>query len=249
MNLDVLRSSVSFSKWQDSKGRMTLSFDVVPQGDEYMEIGDGYLFSASSYAKLRSGGRTLIKATVSITDDQDILGNWQGVHSDRERPICGSANFYTERDGRLGESGEPAKLYFTVIVEPELFAEIARTTQELPGVATINLGIQDLEYGWEPDGSHLIWKLEESKDRRPITSFSYSVEGFWTSERAISNEGDRRFNAALADSPHSEDQKLAEVNAAEKAEQDNVMVLLKQCRSLLVAILLLGVAVLAGRIV
>lgn len=242
MNLDVLKSTIHFSKWRGSIGSMSLSFDVVPQGRDYIEIGDDYLFSASSYSRIHGKDRTPMRASVSITDDPEVLANLQPLFAEKDRPICGSASFYPERLGTMDSA--PARLYFTVVVESHIFAEMVRSVQQSPAGATINIGLEGLEYGWDPDASHLIWKLDgDGEDQRPITSLSYRVDRFWTSESAIREENDRQDNAELVDSPDPEARKLAAMSEADKLP-DPLNVLLKQCRSLLLAILVVGVAAL-----
>lgn len=135
---------------------------------------------------------------------------------------------------------DAAALHFTIVVEPNLLAEMVRNAQHEPGGATMNLGLEGIEYGWEPDASHLIWKLDEQpSDRRPITSFSYSVERSWATERAIRDQRDRRLDAQLASSPNPEKRKLAALSEAYR-EPDKTTALLRHCRSLLLAILVVA---------
>jgi len=241
MNLDVLKSTVHFSKWRDFPSIISISFDVAPKESEYIEIGDNYIFSSSRYYNFRNKERQLIDASVHISTESEVLENIQPFLPGEEGAICGWAAFYPARHDDLDP--DPAKLNFNVVVEPDVFAELLRTNQRHPGGTTLGLSIEGLEYGWEPDGSHLIWKVDEAREKRAISSFSYQVENFWTSERAIQDESDRQSNAALADSPDPEAQKLARIIASED-EPDPITVLLKQCRALLVAIILLGIAVL-----
>lgn len=244
MNLDVLKTTLRVSKWRDSTGSMALNFQVVPQGDQYIEIGDKYLFSASSYARFRDKERTLVAASVTVSANAELLGNLQGLFA-KEQVICGSANFYPERHGSL--DFDPAQLFFDVVVEPQLFAEMVRTEEHGPGGATLSIGLEGLEFGWEPDASHLIWELEgdaKATDRRPITSFGYHVERFCTSEAAIKEEADKRLNAELADSPDPKARELAAQSAADRPP-DPMMELLKQCRlALWVLVALAAVSVL-----
>jgi hypothetical protein len=151
----------------------------------------------------------------------------------------GYVSFYPERHGSF--NSDAAKLVFTVVVEPQILADMVQATQQSPGGATLSIGIEGLEHGWEPDASHQIWTLKEGgKDKHPITTFGYSVERFWTSESAIRDEKDRKLSADLADSPDPEARKLAALSKAEN--RDPLTVLLKECRTLLLAILLVAVA-------
>ena len=238
MNLDIIKSTILLSKWRDAKGSVSLSFEVRPQGREYIEIGDEYLFSGSSWRWLHGKERILVNASVSVTDNPEYITHLEGLFPEKERPICGCASFYPERQGSLDYT--PAGLQFDMVAEPHLFAEMLRSTKHSPGGATLNLSLEGLDYGWEPDASHLIWKLAEgTRDRRPVTSFSYRVERFWTTEGAIRRVNDRKVNDEMADSPDPEVRKLAEVLTEQGPAA--TIALLKECRALLIAILIVGV--------
>lgn len=238
MIFDVLKSSVNFSKWHDSEGSVSLNFEVVPKDREYLDIGDNYILSGSGYLPMLDKDRRPIIATVHVSSDPKQISHIKG-----EKPICGYASFFPERDRDF--DAEPPNLALSIVVEPHVFAEMLRIRVTNPGAATIHAHIEGLEFGWEPDGSHQIWKLDDASDcesgtRRRITSFWYGVETFWTSESAIRNEANRQTNAWLADSPNPEDRKLAET-APVPERLDPVAKLLNQCRALLWAILGLGI--------
>lgn len=240
MELDVLKTTVHFSRWRSAETALSLSFDVVPKERDYIEIGEDYLFCASGYAPMRSKERTLIGASLSITDNPEVLENLAGLFPGETQGICGAASFYPQRNDPFDP--DPAKIYFTVVVEPEVFAQMLRESAHRPGGLTLNLSLEGLDFGWEPDASHLIWKTAEGgRDQRPISSFRYSVERFWTSERAVHDERDRQLKAELADSHDPQARKLA---AIDQAPPDYSVTLLQHCRSLLVLLLLVGVAAL-----
>lgn len=241
MKLNVLKSSVRIWQHGHTQGEVSLSFDVAPADRHYIEVGDNYVFRCSSDAWLHRTERTLIGATVSVTDDPDVLANLGSTVPDGKRPLVGKAFFYPERVDVI--DGEPAKLHFLVVVKPNLLREMLAVVQRYPGGAWISLGIEHLEFGWEPDGSHLIWKLPSNgDDSRPLTSFSYSVDQFRTSEGAIRDEEERWHHAELADSPNDDDRKLLASLKAEKNQPDQTPLLLKQCHLLL--LLLVATAVL-----
>jgi hypothetical protein len=177
---------------------------------------------------------------VSITSDPDVLANIKPLFPDEKRSICGWASFYKERQSSL-EYDAP-QLIFTIVVTPDQFQEMLRAVQSGAG-GSFNIGIEQLKFGWEPDASHLIWVLDEGDDKRPISTFSYSAERFWTIEGAIRDERDRKLNAELADSPDPEARKLAALSAADRPPEPTVA-LLKECRALLVMLVVLGVLVL-----
>ena len=241
MIFDVLKSTIQFSKEGDSTGSVSVNFEVVPKDQEYLDIGDEYILCGSGYLPMRDKTRQPVVATVNVSSDPEKIAHIKG-----DRPICGYAHFFPERRHDL--DAESPKLMCSVVIEPNAFAEMLRARVTAPGSATLCLAIEGLEFGWEPDGSHQIWNLDDSSDcehaaRRRITSFWFNVETFWTSEGAIREEEDRKTNTWLADSPNPEDRKLA-ASAQEAVNPDPVAKLLAECRGLLWAILGLGVVAL-----
>jgi hypothetical protein len=236
MNFDVVKASQGFSKWEGRAGAHSLKFEVVASGSEQLDIGDEYILIGSGYHRLKGQDRRMVLATVSVTSDPTYLDHIKG-----ERPICGWGSFHKERDDMLDPT--PPLLDFNVIVEPEIFEAMSRTQIDEPGSATLGLGIEGLEFGREPDGSHQVWKLDDDSDcglanRRRITHFYFAVDTFSTTEGAIQEADDRRTNALLAESPNPDDRKLAELNRP--AVDDRVPNMLGQCRWLLLALLVVA---------
>jgi hypothetical protein len=234
MIFEVLRSSVHFSKWEDTETSVSLSFDVVPKGSAYIEIGDKYILISNGYLRMQTKDRQPVDATISVSSNAAMIGNVKG-----KKPICGRADFFPERESDFDFT--PAKLILTVLVEPHIFAEMLRLRLTAPGGTTLDADIEGLQFGWEPDGSHQIWKLDDLTDcelgtRRRITHFCWNTETFWTSEKSIMEEGDRQTNALLANSSNPEDRKLAaSLQTSEK--DDPIVQLLRHCRTILLLIL------------
>lgn len=235
MIFNVVGSTIGLYKGGSADGTRSLTFEVAPQGREFLEIGDKYVVSSAGYHELLHNDRERIAATVSVTVDKGHI-----EHAGEEA-MCGSASFYPERKGHLDYT--PPALEMIVVVDPKLFEELFRLRIEAPDAATMNVGIAELEYGWEPDGSHQIWKLDEGEgrqhsQRKPVKSFWISVNTFSATERAIAAEAERKEHEELAASPDPEHRKLA----ADLAPAPHASTkLLEQCRAVLLAILAIGV--------
>lgn len=233
MNFDVIKSSVTFSKWEDKDTTLTLSLDVVPKDRDQLDIGDQYVLCAGRFLQLKGKGRQLIGLTVSINANLRSIEHIKG-----EKPICGYAQFLPERNDDF--EPQAASVWITIVVAPDAFNEMLRHRIYTAGAAELNVLIEGLEYGWEPDGSHQIWKLDDDSDcgltnLRRITSFHYTVETFSTRESSIQEEEDRKFHADLAASPDPKDRELA-TTLQQQQKADPVAQLLRQCRAILVAI-------------
>lgn len=236
MIFDVMKATRGFSKWGEREGSHNLLFEVVPKDGGRLDIGDSHILIGKGYHAFKGSDRQPVVSTVSVSSDATSLDRISG-----ERPICGAAFFYKERDDHLAP--QPATLAINVVVEPQILEGMARTVINEAGAATLSVGIEGLDFGPAPDGSHQIWNLEDASDcghatRRRVTDFWYSVETFWTSEGEITEAEERQTNAWLADSPDPEDRKLAILSQVEKP--DAVANLLRHCRALLVALLILG---------
>lgn len=210
MIFNILSSKVSYSRWQDRDTTVSITYDVEPRGRAYLDIGDRYVLAAARYPPMRDKNRQPVECTVTITCDPENIS-----HLKTKTPICGYAQFYPERNGSLDD--DPPKLLITLVTDATRFAELLNLRITQPGTATLNAQIDDLEFGWEPDGSHQIWKLPEvtdkfQRDRRHIDSFWIAVETFWTSEGAVGQPEDERTSALLAESPDETDRKLAAIN-------------------------------------
>ena len=233
MKFDILKSSVYVSRWGKSSGSVSLIFEVVPTEQDYIEIGKEYILCSRRSLIIRNKERRPVVATITVSSDPASI-----EHIECDRPICGFASFYPEHTSHSDFS--PANLSCWVVIEPAAFAEMLRVRTAAPGAATLNVGIEGLEYTRVPDG--LIWKLGNTDDklerRREISSFGYTAETFWTSEGAIHEQESRKTDAWLLDSPDPEERKLVD------KVPDPVAELLKHCRLLLCLIFWLGVVAL-----
>jgi hypothetical protein len=146
-------------------------------------------------------------------------------------------NFHEGWQGSFDST--PPKIQFTVVVEPLQFAELLKLAETSPGATKVDIRIEGLKFDWEPDGSHLVWDTSEVGTHRPLSSFSITVERFWTTESAIREESDRRFKSELEESPDPEDRKLADKLGIVRAA-DPIESLLKHCRTLLALIVAVG---------
>lgn len=243
---DVVKATHGFSKWSDRAATRSLKFEVAPHDRCQLDIGDSYTVISRRYHTITAKDRKNILTSIFVTTDDGYHERVGG-----EGPICGWAQFDKEREDSLDP--QPAQLLIQVAVAPDVFDVMAAQRIDRPGSATLQARIEGLGYGWEPDGKHQTWDLSDEANtgngkRRRVSSFGLSVETFWTSEGAIREVVEQQENAWLADSPDPEHRKLAMQLQPEKS--DAVVNLLRHCRLLLFALLLLAGIILfkiAGR--
>jgi len=79
----------------------------------------------------------------------------------------GNLHFVPPGEKGLFWHSEPAALDAAVFVSDEMFERLVSTFQAGKEINWIELSIEKpgvLEYGWEPDGSRMTWKLESTTD-------------------------------------------------------------------------------------
>lgn len=236
MIFDVVKTTHAFSKWADKATTRSLKFEVVPHDRYQLDIGDSYTVISRRYHSIKATDRQNILTSIFVTADDSYHENVGGAG-----PICGWAQFEKEYEDSL--EPQPARLTIQVAVAPDVFDVMAALRIDMPGSATLQTRIEGLDYSWEPDGKHQTWNLSDETDtgngkRRRVSSFRLNVDTFWTTEGAIQRAVDEQDNAWLADSPDPEHRKLAVQLQPEKS--DAVISLLRQCRMLLVGLLVLA---------
>lgn len=239
MIFDIIESTVGVSKWEGSAASRSLSFEVVPKDSERLEIGDKYVLSSAGYHGLLHRDRERLTAKVHVTSDRSYIER-QGEEPDKD--VCGWASFYSESQGQFDYT--PPSLEIAVVVEPALFDELFKLRIGAPDAATMHVGIEDLEFGPDPDGAHRIWKLEGKRadrlaDRKPVKSFWINVRTFSTTESERTAEEERKHQATLAASSDPKERKLA-ADLASAPTVDTATKLLRQCRMILLALLVLA---------
>jgi hypothetical protein len=159
-----------------------VSFELLPTDErDHLDLDTGEMFQDYGYARIRKNEQKLIQARLTIRAIPD------GAHEQQNTMLY------------MGEiSGDDfyhaSTIFFDVYVAPATFRELADHTRNglLPETVTFEL-LRDrpffrssdepekkyaLEFGWEPDGSGMIWHNKEDENKRiPIDSirFDYAV--------------------------------------------------------------------------
>lgn len=201
MRLVALKSTTHFNKWRADPTSKSLRFSVVSTDSDYLEIGTDYVFSSQRNLRTAVRERRAVQGEVSLTAAPDVLSNIRPLFFEhpRENDLIGMVSFYPE--GEPGFGYMPALINFMVIVEPWVLKEMSRQEGFGPGALTFDLRVDGLESGWEPDGSHTVWKLlDDKRSHLPITSFSCAIETHRTTESEIFSTNERYEIAELSGS-------------------------------------------------
>lgn len=159
MNFKVKNSLISFSKRGEFLGEV-ITFQIKPEGRDRISISDEYVFGDQYPNNDReevSGRLTIERLDDSHVDDYD-LGEGK----------IGRVFFYEASVDEFASYSIPPLIYFRVFLKGKQFDEIKQAMLHGLPVANLGCGLDGLEYGWEPDGSHQEWKLQEGEE---VTKF------------------------------------------------------------------------------
>jgi hypothetical protein len=148
-----------------------VSFELLPiDGHDHLDLDTGEVFQDYGFAKLRKNEEKLISASITIhaiPDDSYYQYN---------------AMYYMDEMDR-DDFSRPSSIFFDLFMAPAAFRELADNIRSglLPESITVNL-VHDpslfftttinvekkpiLEYGWEPDGSGMIWHNKERESQK-----------------------------------------------------------------------------------
>ena len=137
-----------------------------PSNDrQIIEIGKSYLATTENHYNLYGKKeRMLVDVEASLTRDREA--NIDGKF--------GTVTFYKERD-LIGEELPPILSARLCLPDSDFDALCTSLSQGCEGV-TLTISVEHIEgsaetlnYGWEPDGSRLIWNVEESSSESVLT--------------------------------------------------------------------------------
>lgn len=164
MNLVSTNSILSFSGYGDSLTE-AISFQVSSESVQKISIGETHSFGCRT---LELGGK--IEVTGRFVIEKMTPSNIK--HNQLNDEKIGVVRFYDASDDEFGHYSSPAKIYFRVFVEEKDFENIRDAVIAGVSVAYITCSLDGMDFDWEPDGSHQLWKLKEGKTSVSHTSLT-----------------------------------------------------------------------------
>jgi hypothetical protein len=180
----------------------TISFELLPTEErDHLDLDTGEVFQDYIYAKLHKKEKNLIGATMTI---RQILDESYYRHNTMQyfSELTGD-NFYN-----------PASIHFTTFIEPTAFRELADKIRSDLYPETITIELADsarlstdpkqkppIEFGWEPDGSGVIWHNTEKENRKiaiESVSFNYALIKARHDEKQVASSPADRINEQIA---------------------------------------------------
>jgi hypothetical protein len=144
-----------------------ISFGLLPADDrDHLDLDTGEVFQEYNYAVLHKKEQKLISASITVRALPD--DSYYQYNLMRYLPETKGDDYYF-----------PSSIHFDLFIAPTSFGELAGNLKNglPPGIITIELSSPPLfttnenrgdrapiEYGWEPDGSGLIWHNQENRN-------------------------------------------------------------------------------------
>jgi hypothetical protein len=162
MILTAKNGRLGFSAYGEDV-REFISFEVIPEGRGKITIGDKCVFGSSVFDSgnhEKASGRFTIekKSSYRYKPDGDEMGY---------------VKFFEENADEFSQYSSSALVSFHAFVDDVFFEKVKQGILHKLPVAYLTCSLEGMDYGWEPDGSHKLWKL---KDGESEVSYSNLVD-------------------------------------------------------------------------
>ncbi len=138
---------------------------IICSADEQsglLEIGASHAFGGATW--LLGTKRHVLSAFTLYVRQRGALSETALKRLALNEEKIGTLGFFPSSGSRDDRPGRDASLEAYVFVSDEMFDRLVRSIQagSWPDSIQVDLGSGDsLEYGWEPDGSRIVWKIEK----------------------------------------------------------------------------------------
>jgi hypothetical protein len=155
MQFKVTNSLISFSSHGDALTE-SIAFQVKPEGRDRISIADKYVFGDQYPSK----DREEVSGRLTIEKLNDSHSSYYKLDENK----LGRVFFYEASVDEFASYSIPPLVYFNIFLKDKQFDEIKQAMLHGLPIANLSCGIDGLDYGWEPDGSHKEWKLKEGEE-------------------------------------------------------------------------------------
>ena len=147
---------------------------------DVFELGDSYVICSTYKHQTRYKDKKLVAVSCSFKPGSSLSRDDRTSLNLSELAI-GYGLFFAERESDF--SFAPARLSFAIYVPDEDYDVITKKLNMGKGFRSLSLSFEDvlgesfdrLKYGWEPDGSRIIWDFSNDERRPVLQVTSYEV--------------------------------------------------------------------------
>jgi hypothetical protein len=147
---------------------------------DVFELGDSYVICSSYRHQTRYKDKKLVAVSCSIMSGTSLSRD-DRVRLNLSELAIGYGRFFAESEYDF--SFVPASLSFAIYVPDEDYDVITKKLNMGKGFRSLSLSFEDvleesfdrLKYGWEPDGSRIIWDFSNDEQRPVLQLTSYEM--------------------------------------------------------------------------
>ncbi|MCZ8280509.1 MAG: hypothetical protein O9313_19460 [Acetobacteraceae bacterium] len=158
-----------------------INIDVgIADALDVFELGDSYVICSSYTHQARYKNKKLVAVSCSFKPESSLSRD-DRIHLNLSDLAIGYGLFFTESESDF--SFLPARLSFAIYVPDEDYNVINTKLNMGKAFVSLSLSFGDvlgessdkLKYGWEPDGSRIIWNYSEDERRPRLQLTSYEM--------------------------------------------------------------------------
>lgn len=139
---------------------------MQPSNLVVLEIGENHFFA--SEGQIRRGNRRRLCEFRLYIGRRSSLSKERATKLGLSNERIGELGFYPDYEQRDFLPARPASLEAFVFVSDQMFDSIESALQALGRTESIFIYLAEckgvLEFGWEPDGSRMLWKINDAAE-------------------------------------------------------------------------------------
>ena len=176
IRLDTKSTHLNFTYYSQNISK-TINLRVTNSNKDVIEIGDDYAFTNDDYFawynKMQKNSKKFVEANITIYNADEHKESVEKFNINNEK--IGDVLFFKEHVGEFGDDGTEALINFRLFIKAELFNYIYENIASRNKISNISLDVVGLDYGWEPDGSKMIWKTDDDKRTQMTDLQNFSI--------------------------------------------------------------------------
>jgi len=168
ITLNCKTAHFSFDSYE-AKAKQTVLLAAEMCADNTLTIGDSYIFAdkdAANY-KRKSNDNKLKDVDCQVTIEKiSKIGAQEIKRLKLSKSKIGNLRFFKEIEDTDDMFYSNPVIVFTVYVADELYNLIYENILNKNSIAHLSFDIEKLDFSWEPDGKHTLWKIVEDKKQK-----------------------------------------------------------------------------------
>ncbi len=137
-----------------------IHFQLFPEDFYHLEIGENYIVCNEKFARVKKSEKKNVEVALDIFEIEQISMEDRETYGLHEGNI--GYGFFS-RETQTSEEDFPASLTIYVFLSADLVSKLFVYNINDNLSNSIILTFANTTYGWEPDGTHYIWKADEDK--------------------------------------------------------------------------------------